>query len=313
MLLTNARAGSADRQRVDSAARLLGAGGRVEVAILDSATELEQVLDERGGRRLVIAGGDGTLHRVVAALYRRGELGDAEVGLIPLGTGNDFARGAGVPWSVEEAAKVVLGGEVQSVDLVVDDQGNIAVNVVHLGVGAEASRRGAIWKDRLGRLGSGSACCRPHSPSFRLDVDIDGERVAGRGRPVLEVSVGNGATVGGGLPLNPRADPTDGKLDAIVSFAAGPLRRISYGIDLLRAEQLARPDVMRRSCDAVTVTGEPFYVSADGEIYGPVPRRAWRLERGALRLLLAKSPGPDSYRSSSCPPHSAAACPVLGC
>ena len=190
---------------------------------------------------------------------------------------------------MEEAAKVVLSGSVQSVDLVVDDLGNIAVNNVHLGVGAEASRRGAIWKHRLGRLGYGLGMLHASfAPSFRLDVDIDGERVAGRDRPVLEVSVGNGATVGGGLPLNPRADPTDGKLDAIVSFAAGPLRRISYGIDLLRAQQLARPDVMRRSCDAVTVTGEPFYVSADGEIYGPVPRRAWQLERGALRLLLAK-------------------------
>ena len=289
MLLTNARAGSADRQRVDLAVRLLEAGGPVEVAVLDSATELDQVLDERGDRRLVIAGGDGTLHLVVAALYRRGELDDAEVGLIPLGTGNDFARGAGLPLDLEEAAKVVLGGTVQSVDLVVDDLGNIAVNNVHLGVGAEASRRGAIWKHRLGRLGYGLGMLQASfAHSFRLDVDIDGERVAGRDRPVLEVSVGNGATVGGGLPLNPRADPTDGKLDAIVSFAAGPLRRISYGIDVLRAQQLARPDVMRRSCDAVTVTGEPFYVSADGEIYGPVPRRAWQLERGALRLLLAE-------------------------
>ena len=289
MLLTNARAGSADRQRVDLAVRLLEAGGPVEVAVLDSATELDQVLDERGDRRLVIAGGDGTLHLVVAALYRRGELDDAEVGLIPLGTGNDFARGVGLPLDLEEAAKVVLGGRVRSVDLVVDDLGNVAVNNVHLGVGAEASRRGAIWKHRLGRLGYGLGMLQASfAHSFRLDVDIDGERVAGRDRPVLEVSVGNGATVGGGLPLNPRADPTDGKLDAIVSFAAGPLRRISYGIDVLRAQQLARPDVMRRSCDAVTVTGEPFYVSADGEIYGPVPRRAWQLERGALRLLLAK-------------------------
>jgi diacylglycerol kinase family enzyme len=247
------------------------------------------VLDERGDRRLVIAGGDGTLHRVVASLHRRGELGAAEVGLIPLGTGNDFARGAGVPLDLEEAAKVVLGGTVQLVDLVVDDLGNIAVNNVHLGVGAEASRRGAIWKHRLGRLGYGLGMLQAaFVPSLRLDVDIDGERVAGRDRPALEVSVGNGATVGGGLPLNPDADPTDGQLDAIVSFAAGPLRRISYGIDLIRGRQLARPDVMRRSCNAVTVAGEPFYVSADGEIYGPVPRRSWQIERGAVRFLLAK-------------------------
>jgi diacylglycerol kinase family enzyme len=289
MLLTNARAGSADGQRVDSAVRVLEAGGAVQVVVLDSATELDQVLDERGDRQLVVAGGDGTVHRVVAALYRRGELGDVEVGLVPLGTGNDFARAAGVPLDVEEAARIVLAGREHLFDLVVDDRGDIAVNNVHLGVGAEASRRGAVWKHRFGRLGYGLGMLQASFvPSFRLEVDIDGERVAGGDRLVLEVSVGNGATVGGGLPLNPRADPTDGKLDAIVSFAAGPLRRISYGFDLLRGQQLARPDVMRRSCHAVTVTGEPFYLSADGEIYGPVPQRAWHLERGAVRLLLAK-------------------------
>jgi diacylglycerol kinase family enzyme len=153
---------------------------------------------------------------------------------------------------VEEAAEVVLDGEVQLVDLVVDDQGDIAVNNVHLGVGAEGSRRGAIWKHRLGRLGYGLGMLHDSFiPSFRLEVDIDGERVADRGRPVLEVSVGN-------------------------------------------------PDVMRRSCDSVTVTGEPFQVSADGEIYGPVPRRAWRLERGVLRLLLAKQrPGSSGSSTAS--------------
>jgi diacylglycerol kinase family enzyme len=90
------------------------------------------------------------------------------------------------------------------------------------------------------------------------------------------------------VPLNPRADPADGKLDVIVSYATGPLRRISYAVDLLRARHGERRDVLRRSCDTVVVSGEPFYASADGEIYGPVPRREWRLERGALRMILPK-------------------------
>lgn len=289
LLLTNASAGSADRDRVESVVRILEAKGPVEVVILDRATDLDQVLDGRNARPLVIAGGDGTLHRAVAALYRRGELADAELGLIPVGTGNDFARGADVPLDPEQAAEVVLTGTVQPVDLVVDDAGDIAVNNVHLGVGSEASRRGAVLKERLGRVGYALGMLRASvSPAFRLEVEIDGERVAMPDRPVLEVSIGNGATVGGGLPLNPGAEPVDGKLDAIVSYAAGPLRRISYGLDLLRARHPERSDVLRRSCDTVTVAGEPFYTSADGEIYGPVPRRTWTVERGALRMTLPR-------------------------
>ena len=289
LLLTNAGAGSADGERVDAVVKILEVEGPVEVVLLEKVTSLDQALDERAGRRLIVAGGDGTLHRTVAALYRRGELPHTELGLIPLGTGNDFARGAGVPLDPEEAAELVLTGTLQPVDLVVDDAGDIAVNNVHLGVGAEASRRGAVWKERLGRVGYALGMLQASvSRAFRLEVEIDGQRVAMPNRPVLEVSVGNGATVGGGLPLNPGAQPADGKLDVIVSFAAGPLRRVSYGLDILRARHPERGDVLRRSCDTVTVAGEPFYTSADGEIYGPVPRKTWTLERGALRMMLSK-------------------------
>ena len=143
LLLTNAAAGSADRECVDSVVEILEVDGPVEVVLLDAAADLDRVLDGRGGRRLIVAGGDGTLHRTVAALHSRGELGDTELGLIPLGTGNDFARSAAVSLDPEQAAKALLSGTVQPVDLVVDDACLIAVNKVHLGVGAEASRRGA--------------------------------------------------------------------------------------------------------------------------------------------------------------------------
>src|ERR671916_34644 len=289
MLLTNAAAGSADRERVDSVVEILDVDGPVEVVLLDAAVDLDHVLDGRDSRRLIVAGGDGTLHRTVAALHRRGELGDTELGLIPLGTGNDFARGAGVPLDPEEAAKTLLSGRPQPVDLVVDDAGNVAVNNVHLGVGAEASRRGARWKERLGRVGYAVGMLQASvSRAFRLEVMIDGERVATPDRPVLEVSIGNGATVGGGLPLHPGADPVDGRLDVIVSYAAGPLRRIGYALDMLRERHPQRSDVLRRYADTVTVAGEPFYTSADGEIYGPMPRRSWRLAKGALRMMLPK-------------------------
>src|SRR5918998_3444597 len=119
MLLTNAAAGSADRERVDSVVEILEVDGPVEVVLLDAAVDLDHVLDGRDSRRLIVAGGDGTLHRIVAALHRRGELADTELGLIPLGTGNDFARGAGVPLEPEQAARALLTSSVRAVDLIV--------------------------------------------------------------------------------------------------------------------------------------------------------------------------------------------------
>ena len=57
---------------------------------------------------------------MVNALHRRHELADTLVGLIPLGTGNDFARGVGIPLDPAEAARVVVAGNVAPVDLIVD-------------------------------------------------------------------------------------------------------------------------------------------------------------------------------------------------
>ena len=68
--------------------------------------ELDSVLHRAGSRRIVVAGGDGSMHAVIAALYRRHDLKAPCIGLLPLGTGNDFARGIGIPLDIEEAARL---------------------------------------------------------------------------------------------------------------------------------------------------------------------------------------------------------------
>ena len=184
---------------------------------------------------------------MVAALHRRHELKSAVLGLLPLGTGNDFARHMGIPLEVEEAAEVVLDGRVRPVDLIVDEVGSIVVNSVHVGVGAEAARNGAGWKDRLGSIGVGGlnlgklgypigavqSAFAP--PSVRLRIEVDGEVVNDIDRPVLMVAVGNGSSVGGGTELTPEADTDDGQVDVMVSRSVGRLARVGYVASLMTA------------------------------------------------------------------------------
>ena len=141
---------------------MLRARTSVEVAQTSNPGELDGVLHRAGSRRIVVAGGDGSLHAVVAALHRRHDLADAVIALLPMGTGNDFARAMDIPLEIEEAARVVLEGEVRRVDLILDDTGQVVVNNVHVGAGAQASRRGARWKERLGSIGVGQAQPGPH-------------------------------------------------------------------------------------------------------------------------------------------------------
>jgi YegS/Rv2252/BmrU family lipid kinase len=288
LLIGNAGAGGADDR--DAALEVLGETGDVELADTASPEELDTVLDRRGGRTVVVAGGDGSLHAVVSALHRRGELDDAVVGLIPLGTGNDFARGAGIPLDPAEAARLLVRGRPRAVDLVVDDAGGVVVNNVHIGAGAEASRAAAPWKRRLGPLGYvvGAALAGLRPPTLRLRVTADDEVVSDR--PTLQVAIGNAPYVGGGTELTPEAEPDSGAVDVMVSHALSLPARLGYVLRLRRGEHHRRADVTYRRASTVTVSGEPFHASADGEIQGPLRTRTWSVVPSGLTMVTGASP-----------------------
>ena len=288
LLITNSDAGSNDTANLDKALTVLRETADVEVCSTSNQGELDGVLHRRGGRRVVVAGGDGSLHSVVAALHRRHELSDAVLGLIPLGTGNDFARGTGIPLDPEEAARLVAKGSVRPVDLLVDCVGEVVVNNVHIGVGAQASRKAHKWKGRLGRVGYGigAALASVNPPFVRLRIELDGEVVADFDRPILQVAIGNSSHVGGGTELTPEASPEDGKVDVMVSFAVGPLSRFGYVVGLRKGEHHERDDVLYVRGSNVSVSGQSFYCSADGELYGPERNRTWHVEKAAFSMSL---------------------------
>ena len=297
-MITNDDAGTADDEALRAALAILREKCSVEVQATSQPGELDGVLHRAGSRRIVVAGGDGSLHAVVAALYRRHELDHAVVGLLPMGTGNDFARTLEIPLDLEEAAQVILDGEVRRMDLVIDELGEVVVNNVHVGAGAQASRRGARWKDRLhslgvgkvnlGRLGYplGAVQAAFEPPSVHLHVEVDGVVVTDLDRPVLMVAIGNGANVGGGTELTPEADPEDGKIDVMISHSVGPAAKLGYALRLRRGEHHRRDDVQYLRGSQVTISGDSFWISADGEISGPERHRSWHVEPGAYSFLL---------------------------
>lgn len=300
LVISNADAGTADEESLDAALRVLRRHRSVEVQATSNPGELDSALHRAGQRMIVVAGGDGSMHAVVAALYRRNDLGKSVLGLLPLGTGNDFARANDLPLDVEEAAEVVCTGVPRKMDLLVDEVGEIVVNNVHVGAGAVASRRGAKWKGRLHRIGVGkvnlgklgypigaiSAWTKP--AYIRVRVEVDGEVLVDLDKPILMMAVGNGPDVGGGTPLTPDADPGDGKADVMVSRAIGPLSRFAYGAQLAIGRHPGREDVQYVRGSTVTVSGEEFWVSADGEIYGPERHRSWRLQPAAYSLVVPR-------------------------
>lgn len=298
LVITNEGAGTADQGSLEAAVAVLSEYSSVEVVATSNPGELDGVLHRAGTRRIVVAGGDGSLHAVVSALHRRHDLAESVLGLIPLGTGNDFARCMDIPLDPEEAAALLLDGEVRPVDLLVDELGGIVVNNVHVGAGAQASRRGSRWKERLGSVGVGRAnlgkigypigalLAAFQPPEIRLRVEVDDRVVVDVDDPVLMVALGIGTSVGGGTELTPEADPEDGKVDVMISRAVGPLAKLGYVAHLSRSKHHERDDVTYLRASRVTVSGDQFFCAADGEVSGPERRRSWVVVPAAYSMVL---------------------------
>jgi YegS/Rv2252/BmrU family lipid kinase len=267
--------------------RVLSEQAEVRVARTSTAAELDSALADAPAR-VVVAGGDGTMHAAIAALHRGGLLSDTVVGLVPLGTGNDFARGVGIPLERSEAAAVVLAGRTRSMDLIVDDEDGVVVNSVHAGAGADAAKRGEWWKAQLGIVGYpiGALLTALRPPSLRLRVEVDGQALELPRSHVLQVAIGNGPDVSGGTELVPDADPGDGLLDVVVSTPRGLRSHLGYARDLLRGRHHERDDVVTAAGREVTVSGAEFWCSADGELEGPMVLRTWHLLPAAYRMLV---------------------------
>jgi diacylglycerol kinase (ATP) len=290
LAIANADAGSSDDAAVDEVVSALTTSVDVELVRTSSPDDLADALTERPDLDAVaVLGGDGSLHAVVQALRDADRL-DVVVGLVPLGTGNDFAATLALPATPAEAAQVIARGRTQTVDLVVDGHGAVVVNAAHIGIGAEAAAAARPWKKALGPVGYAVGAALTGlkgltTPGAHLRITVDGEQLT-RKEPVIQVAVGNGRYVGGGAPLLPRADPSDGLIDVSVSYTESPRRRIAYAFSVRRGEHHRRDDVVYLRGTSVEVRGDALRCTSDGELTEASAHHAWHIEPGALTMYV---------------------------
>ena len=292
LVITNVDAGSSAAGEEDPSLAVLRDAGEVEVVATMDSSDVERVLAARNGRTVVVLGGDGSLHAVVAVLYARGWLADTPVALVPVGTGNDFARGVGISLDSTAAAHQLLTVAPRRLDLVVDDEGGVVVNAVHVGVGVDAAEEATSLKPRFGRFGYLLGAIRTGlvSRGQYLRVVVDGEVVADGSARVLQVAIGNGRFVAGGVPLLPAAVADDGHVDVVVSFAQSTVRRLAYALRVRMGRHQGNRDVEpRRGRQVVIDAREGFRWNVDGEVQGPAARREWTVERRAWTVLAPPS------------------------
>ncbi len=171
-----------------------------------------------GTQRIIAGGGDGTINAVVDALVGNGKKSpDVELGVLPLGTANDFARGCGLPGdNLEECLRIACTSKAKKVD-VGQMNGRNFINVASLGFGAEVTA--STPQDIKKVLGGGAYTLMGMVTAMKFEPYEGSIVVPGRDPKkgqMLVAAVGNNRFAGGGFEVGPKASMTDGLLDLAV-------------------------------------------------------------------------------------------------
>ena len=233
---------------------------------------------------ILIAGGDGTVDSVVNAMAKSGI--SLPIGILPVGTANDFSKFLGMPSDVEEACKQILSSEVKSVDLgSINDK--YFVNVASTGLFTDVSQKTDVnLKNTIGKLAYYLKGLE-ELPNFRkLHVNILSKEVEFDGEMYL-LLVFNGATAGN-FNLATRADACDGLLDIIMFKAVQIYELLPLFIKVLKGEHLDSNKVLYFKTDYLKVEcHEDIVTDIDGE-KGPDFTLEIKCIKCGLKILGAK-------------------------
>jgi diacylglycerol kinase (ATP) len=279
-------------ERLAPLARSLAA---VQVTVPQSRAELAQAVGRgavEGFRRIVVVGGDGSIHVAANALLETGTSDEVVLGVVPAGTGSDLARVLGLPRHPEEALRRALLGPAKSLDAG-RCEGEASefffANIASAGIGGLVDQAVNAIPDR-GRtafLAAALGAFRAYRCAS-VRVDVDGERwFEGR---ILVLAVANGTTFGKGMRIAPRARPDDGLFDVVLVKEISAVQLVLHLPQLYMGRHMrARPV---RSVRAREVRIEPLEkmppFDVDGETYQS-GAATFTVQPGRLRFAVART------------------------
>ncbi|MFF2842275.1 diacylglycerol/lipid kinase family protein [Paenarthrobacter sp. NPDC057981] len=263
----------------DRAAAYFRAVGRVVVVLeTDDYVSLEVLVREAlsAGTEvdaLVVVGGDGMVHLGVNALAGL----QVPLGIIPTGTGNDFARLLALPLNrPAEACQRILdaldtGGRRIDVGRVrAAGRTSHFAGVLSAGFDAAVNERANSWRWPRGKSRYNLATLRELGSFRRTEYTVVADDLRWN-QGALLISVANGQSIGGGMRITPDASPDDGWLDLFVVKPLSRLRFLSIFPKVFAGKHTGRPEVEIRRVRTVRLEAEGVVAYADGERIAPLP------------------------------------------
>jgi diacylglycerol kinase (ATP) len=258
------------------------AGSEVTVETSHSAAQSQAAVADAvaAGEVVVAAGGDGMLASIGGAVVAA----DGQLGIIPSGRGNDFARMLGLSAEPSEVARCLLHGSPSRLD-VIEAGGRVVLGSMYAGVDSMASE----LVDNARRLPS--AVQYPYAAVRALltykpatfTVTVDGHVHEQR---AYNVVVANSAYYGKGMKIAPAADVRDGILEVIVLPASSRWAMVRRLPKVYEGKHIEMAGVTCFRGTSVSVSADcPVQAYGDGELIGPLPRTA-TVVPGAIQVLL---------------------------
>jgi membrane-associated protein len=285
LLVVNARAsGIEDPQRTaaDLVARAQEHGAQADAVVTSTEDDLFEALRAGAatGRRVVLVGGDGSLHDAANAPIGR----LPELALVPAGRANNIARALGIPTDRGDALRIAAGAPVQPLDALRVETPTEAVYALEaLSAGFQAEARSDYNGENSADLRQGVRALvralRRFTP-YRLRARLDGGEL--RSTSAAQLFLSNLPYFGFGFEVDPGADPTDGRFEAILIEAPRRLRLLRLLVAAYRGHHLGRPGVRRIPGRRAELTA-PLPLVADAVPLGTTTARV-SVERGRLRV-----------------------------
>lgn len=283
--------GSAGRRLTGIVTLFDEAGIDYELQTSRAVGDLEERVCEqvnRGAGRVVVAGGDGSIHEAVNGIMRA--TASARLGVIPTGTGNDFAKACNIPLDWEQATRLLTDRIKANAHWRCIDVGRMNdryfANGVGIGFDARVTKVARSYRWPIGQLVYLFALIRclidgVSTPDMTISSDelqLDG--------PITLANVSNGAWVGGMFYIAPMADNADGSLELLVADPVTRLRILSLLPKIITGKHVSEAEVRHHAVKRVSIrASEPVPSHLDGEVMEPMRRFEIDLLPAALDLL----------------------------
>ncbi len=243
---------------------------------------------DQGAQQIIVAGGDGSVHEAVNGIMR--STNSADLGVIPTGTGNDFAKACSIPLNWEHAAqlladRLIAGQYAKKIDIG-KMNGRFFANGAGIGLDAKVTRIARSYRLPIGDLVYLLAIFRAMLDGLatpRLKISTDDFSWDG---PATLASISNGPWIGGMFHIAPMAKNDDSQLELLIADPVSRRRILSLLPKLMSGEHMDELEIHHQTVSTLVIeASEPMPSHLDGEVQ-PLQRRfEFGVLPGALRLL----------------------------